>query len=57
MKGNLIDEYVSDFEELVQMAGYMTGSAETMNMFLDRVDPGILREIMKPPVPRNYRSL
>ena len=42
MKGNLIDEYVSDFEELVCMAGYATGSAETMTMFLDRVDPRIL---------------
>ena len=42
MKGNLIDEYVSDFKELVQMAGYATGSAETMSMFLDGVDPGIL---------------
>ena len=42
MKGNLIDEYVSDFEELVRMAGYATGSAETMAMFLEGVDPGIL---------------
>ena len=57
MKGNLIDEYVSDFEELVQMAGYTTGSAETMSMFLDGVDPGILREIMKPPVLHDYRTL
>ena len=57
MKGNLIDEYVSDFKELVQMAGYATGSAETMSMFLDGVDPRILREIMKPPVPHDYRSL
>ena len=57
MKGNLIDEYVSDFEELVRMAGYATGSAETMAMFLDGVDPGILREIMKPPVPHDYRTL
>ena len=57
MKGNLIDEYVSDFEELVRMAGYATRSAETMSMFLDRVDPGIPREIMKPPIPHDYRSL
>ena len=57
MKGNLINKYVSDFKELVRMAGYATGSAETMNMFLDGVDPGILREIMKPPVPCDYRSL
>ena len=57
MKGNLINEYVSDFEELVQMAGYATGSAETMTMFLDGVDPRILREIMKPPVPHDYCSL
>ena len=33
------------------------GSAETMNMFLDEVDPRILREIMKPPVPHDYHSL
>ena len=57
MKGNLIDEYVSDFEELVRMAGYATGSTETMSMFLDGVNPGILQEIMKPPVPHDYRSL
>ena len=42
MKGNLIDEYVSDFEELVRMVGYATGSTETMTMFLDGVDPRIL---------------
>ena len=42
MKGNLIDEYILDFEELVWMARYATGSAETMTMFLDGVDPGIL---------------
>ena len=57
MKGNLIDKYVSDFEELVRMAGYTTGSAETMTMFLDGVDPRILWEIIKPPVPHNYCSL
>ena len=57
MKGNLIDEYVLDFEELVRMAGYATESPETMAMFLDGVDAGILRDIMKPPVPRDYRTL
>ena len=57
MKGNLIDEYVSDFEELVRMAGYATESPETMAMFLDGVDTGILRDIIKPPIPRDYRML
>ena len=38
------------------MAGYATGSAETMSMFLNGVDPGILREIMKPPVSHNYHT-
>ena len=42
MKGNLIDEYVSDFEELVRMVGYAMRSTETMSMFLDGVNPGIL---------------
>ena len=57
MKGNLIDKYVSDFEELVRMAGYATGSTETMAMFLEGVDPGILHEIMKPLVPHDYHTL
>ena len=57
MKGNLIDKYVLDFKELVRMAGYATGSTKMMNMFLDGVDPGILQEIMKPPVPCDYCSL
>ena len=52
-----MDKYVSDFEELVRMAGYATGSPETMTMFLDGVNAGILRDIMKPPVPRDYRML
>ena len=42
MKGNLIDEYISDFKELVRMAGYATESAETMSMFLNGVDLRIL---------------
>ena len=57
MKGNLIDKYVSDFEKLVRMAGYATGSHETMAMFLHGVDARILRDIMKPPVSRDYRTL
>ena len=51
MKGNLIDKYISDFKELVRMAGYAMGSHETMAMLLDGVDTGILRDVMKPPVP------
>ena len=57
MKGNLINEYVSDFEDLVRMASYATGSTETMAMFLNGVDPGILCEIMKPPVLHDYCTL
>ena len=57
MKGNLIDKYVSDFEKLVRMAAYTTESPETMMMFLDGVDVGILRDIMKHLVPRNYWML
>ena len=57
MKGNLIDKYVSNFEELVRMARYAMESTKTMAMFLDRVNPGILQEIMKPSIPHNYRTL
>ena len=57
MKENLIDEYISNFEDLVRMAGYATESAETMAMFLDRVDGGILKNIMKPSVLNDYRPL
>ena len=57
MKGYLIDEYILDFEELVRMAGYAIGSAKTMAMFLNRVDPGILCEVMKSLTPHDYHSL
>ena len=57
MKGNLINKYVLDFEDLVRMASYVTGSAETMSIFLDGVDSGILQEVMKPPVPHDYQTL
>ena len=57
IKENLINEYVSDFEDLVRMASYATGSAETMFMFLDGVDFGILQEVMKPPVSHDYQTL
>ena len=57
MKGNLIDKYVSDFKDLIRMAGYAIGSAETMAMFLNGVDPGILWEVMKPSVPHDYQTL
>ena len=57
MKGNLIDKYVSNFEDLVRMASYAMESAGTMSMFLDGVDPRILQEVMKPPVPHDYRTL
>ena len=57
MKGNLINKYVLDFEELVRMARYAIESIETMAMFLNGVNSGILQEIMKPPVPHNYHTL
>jgi hypothetical protein len=49
-----IDQYISDFEDLVRQAGYTVGNEETIGFFLNSLSPSILEEVIRDPFPQNY---
>jgi hypothetical protein len=49
-----IDQYISDFEELVRQAGYTIGNEETISFFLNGLTPSILDEVIRAPFPNTY---
>jgi hypothetical protein len=49
-----VDQYISDFEDLVRQAGYMVGNEETIGFFLNGLSPSILDEVVKIPLPQHY---
>jgi hypothetical protein len=56
MSENKIDQYIADFEEFARKAGYTTGSPEVTQMFLKGLPQGVLRDIIKAPVPQTYNE-
>jgi Retrotransposon gag protein/Zinc knuckle len=49
-----VDQYISDFEDLVRQAGYTVGNEETIGFFLNGLSPSILDEVVKIPLPQHY---
>src|SRR5580693_10535250 len=49
-----VDQYISDFKDLVQQAGYTVGNKETIGFFLNGLSPSILEEVIRDPFPQNY---
>jgi Retrotransposon gag protein len=49
-----IDQYISNFEDLVHQAGYMVGNEETIGFFLNGLSPSILDKVVKIPLPQHY---
>jgi hypothetical protein len=49
-----INQYISDFEELVWQAGYTIGNEETIGFFLNGLTPSILDEVIRVPFPTTY---
>jgi hypothetical protein len=49
-----VDQYISDFEDLVHQAGYTVGNEETIGFFLNGLSPSILDEVVKIPLPQHY---
>jgi hypothetical protein len=41
-----VDQYISDFEDLVRQAGYTIGNEETIGFFLNGLTPSILDEVI-----------
>ena len=52
-----IDPYASKFEDLCRLAGYTVGNEETISMFIDGLDPRILGEVLRAPVPDTYQEI
>jgi hypothetical protein len=51
-----VDQYISDFEDLVQQAGYTVGNKETIRFFLNELSPSILDKVVKIPLPQDYNE-
>jgi Retrotransposon gag protein len=51
-----VNQYISDFEDLVWQAGYTVGNEETIGFFLNRLSPSILDEVIKIPLPQDYNE-
>jgi Retrotransposon gag protein len=49
-----IDQYISDFEELVRQVGYTIGNKETIGFFLNGLTPSILDEVIRALFPTTY---
>jgi Retrotransposon gag protein len=51
-----VDQYISDFEDLVQQARYTVGNEETIGFFLNGLSPSILDKVIKVPLPQDYNE-
>jgi hypothetical protein len=51
-----VDQYISDFKDLVQQASYTVGNEETIGFFLNGLSPSILEEVIRDPFPQNYNE-
>jgi hypothetical protein len=49
MKDNEIDAYISKFEELARLAGYMAGNQETLQMFLQGLNKVTGEDVLRSP--------
>jgi hypothetical protein len=57
MRWPLIDQYISDFEELARKAGYNQVNDETVQMFLKGLPVSVLKEVLRAPFVRGYNEL
>jgi Retrotransposon gag protein len=48
-----VNQYISDFEDLVRQASYTIGNKETVGFFLNGLSPSILNKVVKVPLPQD----
>jgi Retrotransposon gag protein len=51
-----VDQYISDFKDLVRQAGYTVSNEETIGFFLNSLSPSILEEVIRVPLSQNYNN-
>jgi hypothetical protein len=52
-----IDQYISKFEDLASLAGYIVGNKETINFFLRGLPNDVMEDVLKPPITNTYTGL
>ena len=56
MKGEDIDTYVMEFEELIRIAGYQFNVPQTIEIFTDGLPIGLYQKILKIDHPITYEQ-
>jgi Retrotransposon gag protein len=51
-----MNQYISDFEDLVCQAGYTIGNEETIGFFMNGLTPSILDQVIRSPFPMTYNK-
>jgi Retrotransposon gag protein len=51
-----VDQYISDFKDLVRQAGYTIGNEETIGFFLNGLTPSVLDEVIRSLFPTTYNK-
>jgi hypothetical protein len=51
-----VNQYISDFKDLIRQASYTVGNEETIGFFLNGLSPSILDEVIKSPIPETYNK-
>jgi Retrotransposon gag protein len=51
-----VDQYISDFKDLVRQASYTIGNEETIGFFLNGLTPSVLDKVIRSPFPTTYNE-
>jgi Retrotransposon gag protein len=51
-----VDQYISDFKDLVRQASYTIGNKETIGFFLNGLTPSVLDKVIRSPFPTTYNE-
>jgi hypothetical protein len=51
-----VDQYISDFEDLVRQASYTIGNEEAIGFFMNGLTPSVLDEVIRSPFPTTYNE-
>jgi hypothetical protein len=57
MRYPYIDEYISKFEGLARLAGYIQGNTEVTHYFLKGLTRSVLAEVMRGSAPTGYAAI
>ena len=53
----LIDQYTMEFEKLCHEAGYQSGSAETVQLYIKGLPTSVTKDVLRPPLVHDYAQI